>query len=191
MIPMNDVYDIYGNFRTRTFSEIFSDADDFNAYLTNIDSNSNDVIADIQPKYKYIWLLLAARYANSHIASINEDQFKLKVWLIVHQYAPNFIKKLDLQVKIREMSDEDLMSTGLSVMNHANNPSAVTDTPDTLVNTVDDQNTSTGKRDKSSAYMLQYDNLDDSLIDKFLDRFKRLFLTVVEPDYPLWYEDNN
>ena len=66
---------LYGSYRTRTFSEVFPDANEFvEAYV-----NSGLYPSTVQiptTSLTALYYLLYARYGNSHIASSDENQFK-------------------------------------------------------------------------------------------------------------------
>lgn len=54
-------------------------------------------------------------------------------------------------------------------------------------------NTLTSKRDrgKVDSYLALWDLLADDVTEKFLNRFKPLFIKFVQPELPLWYVDKN
>ena len=75
---MNAMYEnLFGNYRTRTFSDIFPSLDDFNAAISEcpipiVDSISAD-------KISLIYYLLYSRFGNSHIASTDENRFTFQL----------------------------------------------------------------------------------------------------------------
>ena len=82
----------FGNFRTRTFSDIYGSASVFKN--TFVDSGIPLEITDTS--LTTLYYLLYARYGNSHIASMDENQFKYKVQSIVFMYGPTWEKRLEL-----------------------------------------------------------------------------------------------
>lgn len=174
---------LYGNFRTRKFTDVWDSAEDWLAeYLSNpLAVLSED--AAIQ-----LFYLLYGRYGNSHIASSDETQFKYKMYGIIFQYGPAWEKRLDIQKKIRELTDEEIERGSRQVFNHAYNPSTdpTTASLDEL-NYINEQNTVGQKKSKLDAYGNVLALLETDVTEEFISKFKKLFLTVVEPELPLWY----
>lgn len=120
--------------------------------------------------------LLFAKYANNPIANGSEEQFKNKLYAIVFQFGPNWQKRLEVQKKIIELSDDDLIIGQKSIANRANNI-GLDGTKAELeeLNQVDDQTVNTIKRSKVEAYASLLSMLDDDFTELFIDRFKVLF----------------
>lgn len=175
---------LYGNWRQRKFVDIWNNADDWlNKYHdVGIPATITDDSATT------LFYLLYARYGNSTIASSDEEQFQYKVFATIFQYGPAWEKRLDLQQKIREMSEEDLMRGSRNISNHAFNPSSEpsTSTLDELTY-INEQNSTGVKRGKLDAYASVLALLETDVTEEFLSKFKKLFLTVVQPEEPLWY----
>ena len=74
----------YGNFRTRTFTDIYPDVQTFlNEYA------NNGIPTTIQQSScQTLYYLIYSRYGNSHIANNDENQFKYKVFSIIFMYGP-------------------------------------------------------------------------------------------------------
>lgn len=180
---LNNSY--YGNFRTRTFSDIFPDLQTFNNYR-------NEVAIDIPfastTIMNTLYYLLYARYGNSHIANSDENQFIYSVFSIAFMYGPTWEKRLDIQSKIRSLSEDELLRGTKSIFNHSYNPSTSPSTS-TLeeLTTINDQNTSNIKRGKLEAYAMLNSILETDVTEEFIGQFKKLFIIVTAPDYPLWY----
>ena len=178
---------LYGNFRTRKFTDIYDSADVFID-----DYNSNGIQPIISDKsITTLYYLLYARYGNSHIASSDETQFKYKLFTLVFMYGPTWEKRLEIQEKVRGLSLDEIMDGGKAIYNHSFNPSTApsTDTLDELP-TINDQNVTKYKKNKMDAYNILTTLLETDVTGAFLDKFKSLFLTIVEPELPLWYVTN-
>ena len=67
---------VYGNFRTRKFSDIYDKVEKF------LDGYENSGIPKVlsDENLTTLFYLLYARYGNSNIASSDENQFKYKVY---------------------------------------------------------------------------------------------------------------
>lgn len=175
----------FGNFRTKKFSDFWNSADkflsDYKAQQIKIDLSDENIIN--------LFYLLYARYGNSTIANFDENQFKYSVWGIIFQYGPTWQKKLDLQKKIRDLTENELSEGNKTIQNHAFNDG----TPPTTksleeTNFINDQQTTNFKRSKMNAYQLQWQLLETDVTEQFLSKFKDLFLRIVQPYSPLYYK---
>ena len=105
----------YQVYRTNTFQEIWESAEKFveeynaNGIKTTI-SNENCTT---------LYYLLYAKYGNNPIASSDENRFKYAVWATIFKYGPTWEKRLEIQDKLRSLSEDDLLRSGKSILNHA------------------------------------------------------------------------
>ena len=177
-----------GNFVNLTFSDVFDTAEGFKAEyeastlatgLSRIKSESVDIL----------YYLLYARYGNSVIASFDENQFKYKVFSIIFQYGPTWERKLEAQKVIRELTEDDITRGTKRVNNRSYNPSTAPST-DTLeeLPTINEQYTDGWKKSKLEGYASLLALLETDVTEEFISRFKKLFITIVEPNLPLWFE---
>lgn len=185
MIPCNSYY---GGFRTRTFADIFPTVAEFIDEYNELpfEKNVDELLT--------IYYLLYARYGNSHIAYSDENQFIYSLFSVIFMYGPTWEKRLDIQTKLRGISDEELLVGGKAIYNHSYNPGSAPSTS-TLeeILTINDQNTTNYKKSKMEAYSMLLDLLETDVTEDFINKFKKLFITVLAPDYPLLYvtEDDN
>lgn len=191
----------YGSSRTRSFADIFPDFETFQAAWEET-AFSEQAVALTQTvpeggptegpqNLLLIYQLLLARYANSTIASSDENRFRLQCMSIIFQYAPAWIKRLEIQHTLHEMdlnSDEFLRGSS-QIHNISLNPSEDpgTDTMDTL-STINQQNVNTQKRDKFKALAILEELLKTDITGSFIDRFRPLFRIIVAPQRPLFYD---
>lgn len=139
-------------------------------------------------KLDLLYYLLVARYANSVIASDDENRFKYQMFSIMFQYGPTWAKELEIQKSIRTLTEDELREGTRSTVNNAANPSTQPSTTDTEeLPYVNQQNVSKVKRSKIDGYALALSLLKNDVSEEFLRRFQKLFLTVVQPERPLWY----
>lgn len=138
---------------------------------------------------KILYYLLYGQYGNSVIASSDTEQFKYKVYSIIFMYGPTWCKRLEVQKRLRELNETDLITGGKAIYNHAFNPDTApsTSTLEELL-AINDQNTTNYKKSKMEGYSILLSLLETDVTKEFLDKFKKLFITVVEPELPLWYE---
>ena len=176
---------LYGNYRYRTFSQIWPNVEKF---LEEYQNNGIQATVSTQG-IQTLFYLLYARYGNSTVASSDENQFKYKVWTTIFMYGPTWEKRLELQEQIRQLPLDKFIEGSKAIYNRSLNPSTPpsTDSLDEL-ETIDEQNTTNYKRSVSEAYAALLGLLETDVTAYFLDRFKNLFLKVVAPEFPLWYE---
>lgn len=178
---------LYGNYRTRKFTDIYDNVD---AFLADYSDNGLPMLVDTT-NMTTLFYLLYARYGNSNIASSDENQFKYKLFSLVFQYGPTWAKRLEIQDKVRNLTEDELRESAKSLYNHSYNPSTLpsTDTVDELL-TINEQNVTKHRRSKTDAYALLNDLLETDVTEEFISKFKKLFITIVEPELPLWYVSN-
>ena len=182
-MPMRPLYN------TKTFNDIFPDAlsfsDNYDTYqatagLTNI-LDSTDVAIT--------WQLLTARYGNNPIANWSEEQFKLKIWQIMFQYGPTWVKRNDIQVELRNLTADQIRAGDFNIYNTALNPAtAPSDNDTTEINYINQQNTSRRKKSVLGAYNELLLLLETDVTGDYIDKFKKLFLTIVDPKCTYIYE---
>lgn len=184
---------LYGNYRQLKFTDVWDKATDF---VTDFKDNGiPTMITEVSANTLYY--LLYSRYGNSTVASSDIYRFKYNVFSVIYQYGATWEKRLEIQKKIRELTDTELFTGNTQIYNKALNPSTdpSTQTLEELTY-INEQNTAKSKRGKLDAYAMQLSLLQTDVTGEFLDKFKRLFLTVVQPELPLWYisegeEDGN
>ena len=175
---------LYGNYRQVKFTDVYPDATTFvNDYTTSAipTTISNDTATTL-------YYLLYSRYGNSVIASSDTNRFKYDLFATIFSYAPTWEKRLDVQEKLRDLSDEELITGQATINNHAFNPGTATSTS-TLdeLTAINEQVTQKGKRDKLTAYTELLRALWTDVTEQFLDKFQKLFLIILQPELPLWY----
>ena len=134
-----------------------------------------------------VYYLLYARYANSTIASISEEQFAYKVFSTIFMYGPTWEKRLEIQSKVRSLTEDEIIVGTKRIHNISMNPSIAptTDTLDELT-TINQQMTDGWKKSKLEGYGILESLLTTDVTEQFIGKFKKLFITVVEPTLPWW-----
>lgn len=203
---------LYGNYRNLKFNDVWSSGEQFEQDYNSFNERLLDSRISGTAVYT-CWALLSARYGNSTIASANVEQFKDKVFTTIFMYGPTWEKRVEIQAAIRnlisvtkdrdgntvyQISDE-LRQGGKAIYNTALNPSTPVTVGDEKANVqqgtqttselshINQQNTTNYKKSTPEAYSILISLLDTDVTGGFLDRFKKLFLTVVSPELPLWY----
>lgn len=174
----------YGNYRTKKFTDFYPIAQDFinDYHLNGIPATITDDSANT------LFYLLYARYGNSHIINSDENQFKYKLFSIVFQYGPTWEKRLDIQNKLRNLTEDELMRGTKAIYNTANNPGTDPSTGSLEeLQYINSQNTTGYKKSKMDAYANLLALLDTDVTEDFIKKFGKLFITILEPREPLWY----
>ena len=187
---MNNCAYEYGNYRTRTFNDIY---DDISKFSVDFDKYSR---LGLDPKFTNqitkdtLFYLLSGKYGNSHIANSDENQFRLKLFSYIFQFAPYWEKSLEIQNKLRNLTEDEIMMGSRQLANHAYNPSTEPEGPNIEngeITSVNEQHNIKYSKGKVSAYGELFYMLRSDVTERFLGKFKRLFIYVVEPEFPLWY----
>ena len=181
---------LYGNYRTPKFTDVYNDIDSFMTDYKGIGIpaivNDTDVTT--------LYYLLYAYYGNSRIASSDENRFKYNLFSIIWQYGPTWSKEVEIQAKLRSLKEEELLEGARAIHNTAANPSVdPSNFTDEELQFINAQDVSKYKKGKLEGYSILMELLKRDVTSTFLEKFKKLFLTIVEPELPLWYisEDEN
>lgn len=178
-------------FATKTFVDIWKNVASFKAdfaaspFATAISSTSPDNVS-------LLYYLLYAKYGNSHIANLDENQFKYKIYSVIFQYGPTWEKRLDIQSKLRALTEADLVAGSRAIYNAALNPSTAPSTS-TLeeLTYINSQNTTNYKRSKMEAYSMLWDILKTDVTSEFVNKFKSCFIPIVRPNLYCFIEDDS
>ena len=104
--------EVLPQYSTVKFTDVWESAADFCYTYQNIGIPKIIKVENAQTLY----YLLYAKYGNSPIANRDVEQFKYKIFSIVYQYGPTWEKKLDIQAKLRAISDDDLLKGTWEIM---------------------------------------------------------------------------
>ena len=181
---MSDYLDYYGTFRQQKFVDTYPPVGEFLA-----DYNRGGIPTTISTESATtLYYLLYAYYGNSVIASSDLNRFRYNLFSIIWQYGPTWEKRVEIQKKLRELTDDEIFTGSKQIANHALNPSTAPSTASLEELTyVDAQNTMSWKRSKLEGYNQLMSLLDNDVSSDFLRQFRKLFLTIVEPEAPLYF----
>ena len=171
-------------YSTELFCDIWDELSKFQEDFTN-SPFTGSITADNVSKVYY---LLYARYGNNPIANYDINQWKYKIFSVIFQYGPTWEKRLDIQKKIRDLTETELLTRSKAIHNHALNPSTAPSTSslDELTY-INDQQTSQFRKNKLDAYGIQLSLLKTDVTEEFLDKFKKCFKIFVSSERPLLY----
>ena len=95
---------------------------------------------------------------------------------------------MSIQTDFRALTEDELLTGTKQINNHSYNPSTApsTDTLDELP-TINEQTSTKYKKSKMDAYANLMALLEKDVTEEFMNKFKKLFLIIVEPQLPLWY----
>lgn len=181
-----NIYDEWDYYNTRKFIEIFPTFEDFKNYYDSLDSS----LKVVDNSLATIYFLLCGKYANSNIASSVEEQFKIRLFSIIFMYGPVWSKKLEIQQAIRglDINSDDVLKGTKTIYNNASNDggSPATNTTEEL-KYIDNQSTTNIKYSKLDGYSKILDLITNDVTENFLNKFKELFIVLVESQSPKIY----
>lgn len=175
------------HYSTVLFTDVWNDVDKFKAdYLA---SPFKDSLSTSSPdNVSLVFYLLYARYGNNPIANFDINQWKFKMFSVIFQFGPTWEKRLDIQSKLRALTEDDLIKGAKAIYNTAMNPST---SPSTAaleeLEYINSQNTTNYKKSKMDAYNQLWSLLETDVTNEFLMKFRPCFKQFVAPEMPLLY----
>lgn len=171
-------------YSTELFTDVWEAVEDFMEDYQNVGIPTSISTTSAQTLY----YLLYAKYGNNPIANRDVNQFKYKVFATIYEYGPTWEKRLAIQKKLRDLSDDDLIKGSKAIYNSALNPSTAPSTA-TLeeLEYINSQNTTNYKKSKMEAYAQLWDLLSTDVTTEFINRFRVCFKQFVAPERPLVY----
>lgn len=183
---------------TKTFADIYPDSATFVSEYSKTSEDFQNPFPDVletEETIVLVWSLLTSRYMNSSIANYDETQFKFRLFSTIWQFAPAWLKRLDIQEKLRGLTEDDLITGSKTITDHAYNPSTIVEggpNPDSgIIDTINEQNKVRFVKSKIEGYSLLWEMLRADVTNDFLAKFKSLFTVIVEPTTKLLYEGDN
>ena len=177
---------------TKLFTDIYDKVDTFVA-----DYNTINLGGITKPELvNKLFYLLYAKFGNSPIANLDENQFKYKLFSTVFMYGPAWESRLDIQDKVRALlvpnaetgKLDDLLQGAKAIHNHALNPETDPSTSDIKELTyINEQNTTNYTKSKMDAYGQLWNLISTDVTADFLAKFNDCFKKFVRPANPLIY----
>lgn len=175
-------------YSTMLFTDIWNDVSDF---MTDFHNNgiidvTNQPITDANATT--LFYLLYARYGNNPIANRDTTQFKYKIFSVIFQYGPTWQKELQVQQKLRGLTDDELRAGATAIHNQAQNPSmAPAMNAFDPLNYINGQSASHYTKSKVEGYALLLELLKTDVTESFLKKFNICFKRFVSSERPLIY----
>lgn len=186
--------DLFGNYYTKKFTEIYDNVDKFIADYKNQNAEFPNGIPAIisDTNATTLFYMLYAKYGNSSITNMDENQFKYKLFTIIYEYGPTWEKRLSIQARLRELTEDDILIGAKQLSQHAYNPSDEVNPNlnNGEINTTNEQTRIKYTRSILDGYANLITLLETDVTERFLAEFKKLFISVVMPSKPLWYATN-
>ncbi len=178
---------LYG---TTCLKDVYSGVDNFIADYTDEDLGLPTTITE--KNARIVYFLLMARFGNNPIANMDLTQFKMKLFTTIWQYGPSWEKRLEIQEKLRGLTEAELLAGAKQVNNVALNP-ATEPTTSSLeeLTYINQQSTNSFKKSKLSAYGELLSLIKTDVTTEFLNRFSGLFKKFVLPERPALYEQED
>lgn len=174
-------------YSTILFTDVWDNVEDFKSDLAESPFAGSISTAD-PDSVSLVFYLLYARYGNSPLALTDIMQFKFRVFSIIFQYGPSWEKRLDIQSKLRELTEADIISGSKAIYNNALNPSTAPSTSALEELTyINSQNTTNFKKSKMEAYAQLWDLIATDVTEEFLVKFKKCFKVFISSEKPLLY----
>ena len=195
-----DSYDgtiYYNRHNNYTFLEMYPEATDFinDYHLCELPTTISDDNA------KILYYVMVGRKGNDSIRSNSIAQFKYQLYTLIWEYGPYWQKQLEIQEKLRALSDRDVLKGSVQQYNSSANPSQpVTTDVDghkgTLTTSevpyLNNQNATINTRSTVDGYSLFADILKMDVSREFFERFDKLFqfMSTCE-EWRLYEEEDN
>ena len=175
---------LYGNYRQVKFTDVYEDV---NTFLEDYKNNGFPTIIS-ESNASIVYYLLYSKHGNDILAPSDTNRFKYRLFSIIWQFGPTWEKELEIQNKIRNLTEEELLTGGKKIYNTAAHPEVEpsTNTSEELAY-INNQNVAKDKKSKLEAYGLLTAMLKEDVTESFIRRFDSLFLNIVEPEAPLYY----
>lgn len=170
----------------KTLLDIYPTLDMFNEDLNNTYSPLKPDVNDNTITTTYY--LIIGRYGDSPILGYtDEGRWKLRFFSVYLSKTPDWETKTGIQSEVRKLTIEDIQKGNLSIYNSALNPNTTpTDTSNIELNYINAQNTTRRQLSKIDALLSKYGALDDTINDRYLDNFAKLFSKFATQDVPLY-----
>lgn len=170
-------------YETKTFSQIYTDID---VWMEDMNEAMGGLLVDViddEDALKTIYFLLYARYGNTPIINYSENIFKVKVQTNIFQKGPTWVRQLELQKSLRDLTDDELRLGAVQISNNALAPETEPSTTDTdELAYVNSQNVNKHKRSALDAYQFLQDLLKKDVTEWFVESFSNLFSKFVDHD---------
>lgn len=166
--------------QTKTFNEIWGNYTTFKTDFST--SPFNGIITE--PNLEILYYLLYAKFGNSFITNLDENQWKFKVFSTIWKYGPTWEKKLEIQAELKglDIKSKDFLKGARAIYNKALNPETNPTTAALEELTYINEQTATNyEKSKMDALTQLWSLIVTDVTDRFLERFAPLFKKIWNP----------
>ena len=166
--------------QTKTFNEIWNN---YTTFKTDFSTSPFTGIIT-EPNLEILYYLLYAKFGNSFITNLDENQWKFKVFSTIWKYGPAWEKKLDIQAELKKLdiTSKDFLQGAKAIYNKALNPETEPSTAAlTELNYINEQSTTNYQKSKMDALTQLWNLIATDVTDSFLERFAPLFKKIWNP----------
>lgn len=174
-------------YSNKKFSDFYPDANTFIGDYKSSPLYINEITDDSLLKLYY---LLYAEYGNSIIANRDENQFKYRLFSLIYEQAPIWQKYISIQTRLRSLTEKQILESSQSIANFAQSPAEYmehNEDGDILLDYINTQSTSKNYSPLVTSLSNYLSTLSD-YTQTFIEMFRSLFIKVVMPEQPNWYE---
>lgn len=174
------------SYKNKLMHNVWSDVESFKNDFNN--SYAKSCISEESAEITYN--LVFARFADTPISG-NQESFKAKMFSVIFRFGPSWEKRLDIQKKIRGLSDEDIMRGSRTVSNSALNPSnepSISEAENGLAE-INSQVATHMKRGKLEGYAALLALIDKDVTSEYIGKFAECFIKFFIPDNDALYVD--
>lgn len=126
-----------------------------------------------------IYRLLLREFRNSQINFTTIDDFIDMLWSVIENHTPNFMERYNQYQRLLQLTDDELMTMGTSIVNVVENTNDQPDEPlKTPLKNVTNQQSSRTYSDKPSKIRGQIYTSQMTIIYDYLDKFRWLFIRL-------------
>lgn len=175
-----------GTMTSRTFKlkEIYDEASFVNVttgkvknYYPNLNNEDS----------KLAMTLVYNRYADSEVAFDTPGAFARNLFIVAIDVLPSYVTRLARLRRLNELTLDELIDQGHSIMNSAQNPNdRVNDPLNTVLDYISDQTTTSTTGNKYDSLQDAIRNANNTYTTQFVNRFSVLFVKIYAGDD---YED--
>lgn len=174
---------------TKTF--VFKDLiPTFDKFLELYDNYMIEHINLDDEELEIIYKILYNNYCNCSVAYDTPNAFYRMFFLEIFNSGEDYIIKLNMVKRLRQLSEDDLVKEYETVSNVANNDNEIVSDPlQHIVPYITTQSSSTSKGNKANAILRGLSAYRDNNVKYFVDKFQYLFLTIFG-DFGIYYVTN-
>lgn len=166
------------DYNTRLFKNIFPTYDDFSSWYQG--TGLSDGATDIPSKKTFA--LIAFEFNDCHVA-FSPESFMQHFAIDLYTYYKEFEAITRAITDLMDLSDEEIARSGEMVTNVADIPEEERSTNDTEVDYITNQQKIINIKGKAQVKREQLGNKRAFTVRSFLNKFKHLFVKILEPAY--------